>query len=364
MHDTSTTSAAEFLSDGLIFGGMILLGYINGMFRCLPGMSYGASLAVLIAAAAVSVPVGDFVVLRWHRSVWSAVGCVLLVCGIYTLAAYRKTLDLSFCMPLLAAGVLAAVYTVCLVCRRIRCPERRRQILCGRLYRGLWVTHGLLAAGVAVMILRYSFGGMLGFGPAVPSVRPVTPSQRSSLSVLMEENIDTLLKFHPEQWEQLSTREKLDALQTLANMEACYLGLPHELNVRARSTAEDTAGHYEDGTHRITLSLSDLEDAPPEEVMDSLCHEVYHSYQHRLVDLYRSLPGENRELRIFAAAEAYMEEFADYVSGEENYENYYTQRCEQDARDYAEESVQLYFEVIYACTEGVAGAEEDPGTTL
>jgi hypothetical protein len=39
----------------------------------------------------------------------------------------------------------------------------------------------------------------------------------------------------------------------------------------------------------------------------------------------------------------YKDEFADYVDGEDDFEDYYRQRCERDSRDYAVEAADEYF---------------------
>lgn len=43
-----------------------------------------------------------------------------------------------------------------------------------------------------------------------------------------------------------------------------------------------------------------------------------------------------------------MEEFSSYKDGDQDYEGYYNQACETDARDYAESAAYEYMSRVYA----------------
>ena len=89
-----------------------------------------------------------------------------------------------------------------------------------------------------------------------------------------------------------------------------------------------------------------MENDSVEEVLNSCCHEAYHGYQHRLVDAYNESSEENQRLRIYRNVVYYIEEFGDYADGYEDFCSYYSQRCEMDARAYAEDAVVDYYSRI------------------
>lgn len=102
-----------------------------------------------------------------------------------------------------------------------------------------------------------------------------------------------------DKWETLTTKQRIDALQTVANIEAHYLGLLNELNVGASNLREFALGCYSDKTHTISIDIEHLENDPVYEVLDTCCHEAYHSYQHRLVDVYNTTDTSSKCLRLY-----------------------------------------------------------------
>ena len=91
-------------------------------------------------------------------------------------------------------------------------------------------------------------------------------------------------------------------LQTVANIEANRLGLPNELNVGGSNLSDGTLGSYDDRMHAIHINLELLETGSPDEALRSCCHEVYHSYQYRLVEAREAAGEELAGLRLFRSA--------------------------------------------------------------
>lgn len=96
----------------------------------------------------------------------------------------------------------------------------------------------------------------------------------------------------------------------------------------------------------ITINIDHLEVDPAHDILDSLCHEARHAYQHRLCDVYDSVSEEQRELLVFYNVQMYKQEFSNYVNGKEDAFGYYYQWCESDARAYAREAVIDYYSKI------------------
>ena len=83
-----------------------------------------------------------------------------------------------------------------------------------------------------------------------------------------------------------------------------------------------------------------------EEVLNIVCHESYHAYQHCIVSALENADEESKNLRLFRDARNYAEEFCDYKSGDNGFYDYYYQECEMDAREYAEEALLNYYKRI------------------
>ena len=83
-------------------------------------------------------------------------------------------------------------------------------------------------------------------------------------------------------------------------------------------------------------------------MLDTLLHEVYHCYEHRLVEVYTAVNPELQRLRLFRDAADYADEMAQLVDPEEDYSAYAAQAKETDSRIYAATGVQEYYDRIAA----------------
>ena len=79
--------------------------------------------------------------------------------------------------------------------------------------------------------------------------------------------------------------DRIDVLQTVADIEAAYWGLPHKLTVITSRTAEHILGHYIDQTHTITIDTNHLQQGNSSDILETLTHEAYHAYEYRLADV-------------------------------------------------------------------------------
>ena len=74
-------------------------------------------------------------------------------------------------------------------------------------------------------------------------------------------------------------------------------------------------GYYSDNTHEIVIDMDSLLNDLSWEVLDTVCHEAYHSYQHRIVDAFNNADGNSKNLKMFRKASSYASEFNNYISG-------------------------------------------------
>ena len=133
-------------------------------------------------------------------------------------------------------------------------------------------------------------------------------------------------------------------MQIVANNEKQKLGLPNELIVGAGNIADECMlGYYSDGIREIVINVDVLESEGAWEALETVCHEAYHSYEYRMVDLYCNADDDLKGLSVFEAAAVYADELSDYSDSTVDYDAYYSQLCESDAREYASETVGEYY---------------------
>ncbi len=275
----------------------------------------------------------------------------MIPCGIFTLIAYRDI------YPKLTCAVCAAVPFLCLTYwlysrQHVSANSRRHGKRTGmkQTYDGLgW-------------IIRFSMFGLLsliGFN----SVFSDTIMHSSELIITvdqleeykLDDHMDEVACVATEEWDSISVSEKVNVLQVIANIERTYLGIPYELNVAVDDTGKYTLGYYSDSRRIIAVSAYYLECADSWEIVNTICHEAYHSYQYSLVSLYEESPDELKNLYLFRKVRKYREEFDHYCSGDESFNEYYLQQCETDARDYAAEAEYEYYRRISAYVYGLDG---------
>ena len=191
-------------------------------------------------------------------------------------------------------------------------------------------------------------------------------ADRISRNQLIEENMDELLALQPDVWRSLDLDERLEVLRVAVEIESLTLGIP-QVRVSATSMELETLAYYTPATRTVMLSLEHLAFDPVEDVLDSTLHEIRHSYQHRLVELYQSLDEHERNLALFNDISDYAYEFDHYISGSgkgETFLDYFEQKCEMDSNAFADRTVMNYYNAICAHLEERESEEVPTSSTM
>lgn len=268
---------------------------------------------------------------------------VVLPFGVYTALAYMSVNRPLFVTVFILAGSISALLAVAIMCRRIS-SKKTWLVIVKRIKRVIVQIQHLFAIGLFATMLVLGVGAF--FGSSLLQLEVIATTYEEVEEQTINNNIDSVLMLQEELWVDLSVPERLNILQTVANIERRYLGIPHELNVGVANLGEYTLGCYDDRKHQIIVSLDSLINDPAEEVLNTVCHESYHAYQHCIVSVLENADEESKKLRLFRDARNYAEEFCDYKSGGNGFYDYYYQECEMDAREYAEEAVFDYYKRI------------------
>lgn len=310
------------------------------VFRTIHGLSLAWSRGILWAMFLVLVSLGTFLSWNRFRNRISVAMNISFPFIIYTLISYWKSIHILFYVFISIGAILSSAYLVLLWSRGSNNLSKER--VKRRLWKSFVSVRNINVTCLAIIpiIIAVSFTFRSGYAAA-----KTTPAYSGDENKLAN-NIEIVAKLDDEIWPTLSTKEKLEVLQTVANIEARYLGLPHELNVQLGALVEDNLASYDDDSHIITINVDHIEFSPPEEILNSVCHECYHAHQRRACDAYDTMDDEYKELLEFYNLQVYEREFSDYVDAEDDEEAYFSQLVERHARSYGAMSVEDYYEHI------------------
>lgn len=337
MKNRNTTGPFWFIFENILWTGILAIWMLNGAFRILPGCTLATSRMIYWMIAGVCLVLGICLTIERRRNSLSVFVNVVTAAVLYGWLTYHRTFPTAFSVAFGIAVVLCGIYVALVLAIHFKNPLSNFAAC---------LTHALLGARtIAVCCMSVVWLTILGsvlFGNALlsPGVAATLPAQQDVYSDA--DNMAVLENLREEKWATLNTRQRLEVMQQIANMEAVHLGITHELNVGAEAMAERHLGYYTDSTHEIRISLDSLEYSEPEEVLNTLCHEAYHAYQHRLCDAYDNVGEEYQDLLVFSAARAYKHNFANYPDPDVDFDKYYSAACEANARSYAKTAVARY----------------------
>ena len=122
---------------------------------------------------------------------------------------------------------------------------------------------------------------------------------------------------------------------TVPNVEICYLPGP-------------LYGSYSRDSDLIIINASIVQEDNIRQLVNTASHELFHRYEHMLTEDYANglLSSDTLSDDIIERIKSYSHDFQSYASAgitEGSYSEYYNQPCEIDARAYAEQTADNYF---------------------
>ncbi|MBO5564564.1 MAG: hypothetical protein J5935_02995 [Lachnospiraceae bacterium] len=209
-------------------------------------------------------------------------------------------------------------------------------------------------AGALAILLSCACGicGGVFLGKAIVGWRHLFPKEEKAYELLTADvpldvtEEELLRQFCEAQKDGFTMREKVDLLSAAMHREFSLLGIRMKPQLDIEFLEGSRQGYCEVRTGRIVLDAEHVRDDSLEACLQSLFHECRHCYQWQMVRLYDKAPDDLKALRLFRDADTMRAEFADYVTADEDEWEYYTQRCEQDARQYGEERVRDWIKLV------------------
>lgn len=160
-------------------------------------------------------------------------------------------------------------------------------------------------------------------------------------------DLEKLADFKTDRWKQLNDKEKISLFQYIADIQCIKLGISN-VTVRESHLDERIYGIYKDAERTVYINDQSLgNDLTVQERIDTVIHEVFHSYQCAMIEAYEKADASTKRLALFKDAVQYKKEFEHYANGlEDNLEAYIKQKCEKDAREYADNETKEYLAVM------------------
>lgn len=349
MKDKSTYTILGFVIVAIFWSGIAMLWYRSLIFRLIDDCTLRQSKTVLWALILGSIFLSTFVTCRYRKTSWGIVTSLAIPFGIYTILTYGKFITKKVNLLLIISGVLIFIYLLLVMCRKVKRKRSIGRVMKARGFKFLHGSQNIIGTAMlcllASLLLPTFFSGTIFQPASVEAEKPAAGQEQT-----IENNMDTVLMLQEDVWKTMDIGEKLDILQMVANIEACELGLPHELNVVVEEMQDAVQqgyaqhGYYDDRTHEIYLNLDHVQFAPAEEVLKCVAHEAFHAFTHRFIELYNSTPDDMKKLMVFEKALIYAEEYSHYVDGSEDgsFPAYYAQECEKSAREWGDVRMREY----------------------
>ncbi len=335
--------------------------YYTMCFYPVSGTTYRISVMIMLFAFSVMATVDAFVILPMNLEgihIFFLRGvCMTDAAGIYTMLAYRVYMPGHVKASAVIFIVLSLPYLILVIhtiysLRRNRTKElgvNFRVVSCKKI---LIVILVLAALASLFTLVPVAYKTITGQPMYLPDVKAASASEQYRLSDYTEK----IAAAGTDDWRTLSTKEKLDVLQTVANLERTSLGINHELNVGSEymENAERTVANYSVVRHEIVINQKFLEsEADGYKMIGTVCHEAYHAYSYQLIELYEKVSDDDRRLMCFRKTEQYIKEFSEYKDAYSyGYDAYAAQRVESDANEHAASSLLVYTRAIQEYLEG------------
>lgn len=284
--------------------------------------------------------------MKRHRTWFAVILHTLMPYGICTVLSYVQYEKGIIIGGLVIAVVLAGAYAVYILSGNITGDKAKyKWIMKQRIRRAIGGLHYCLSTTLAVFAVLCLWGDVFSTSMDVSASVPATQKIAYTEEETEEAERDFVARMESGE-EELTAQERLDILQMVANMEQAYLGIPQTLTVEVEDMERGTCGYYEDYTWTIYVNREYLETLSMQRLLVTVCHEAYHAYQKRLVQVYCRVDDQTENMLMFREIKTYLWEFLFYIDGTKDFEGYYSQNVERDARDYAEKRVEEYYRTL------------------
>lgn len=312
---------------GIILTFVLIKVYLRNIYISVIYLSHDLSELIFIASVVISALICIKCDFKKKRRCDTLIFTLLSAMGLYTAISYitwKPAFTITIC-----------IVTVLLLFLILKTQNQYRNISKERVIRASMKMAALMSSILLVFSYIQKSNYKLKYSPD-----DLLEYERDPLA----DYTDTLLMLQEDRWNTLSKEEKCSVLNEIVKLEYETLGISKEPVVYFSPIEKGTNAFYKSSDETINISMNELMTESSETLLNTVLHEVYHAYQNELIDLFWKTPEQYRELLFFKNIPSYVNEMAHYDSGEESFADYYTQKCEVDARKYAKRAAKHYLD--------------------
>ena len=357
-HVKETMSKKEYLIYTLLWNLIVCAWFRALLFSTVDGFTILQShivLGLLVVSVFCFDLVLDYFITGGKNRNWNSITAItLLAYGGYTFLVYARYFS-WYKIIVLITLILSGLYTALVFGRKIKSTGRRKRkrilkLRFQKAYMGVRTVTSF--AGMSFMIFLFIqtnfFGGLLTARPVqsteIYAEEADKCDEEYGSEAFLESHRDYFLKLLPIAWEGCSPDEKMQVLQMVIEYQRKYLGIKKPLTLYASKMDDDMRAYYDYQNSFIQININHLCEDSSSDVVTSVLHECFHASQYQIAEIYESLGPENQNCFFLQNAAIYSRELKNYANGREhNYQEYYDQRLEKDARLYSSLTCQKIF---------------------
>lgn len=330
--------------------GLLFYKYSLILFEELPMASYTQSANVFIYVVIVCAAFGTFLSIKSSRRDFAGIlTSSSFGVGLYSCIAFYKSFRRIFLPIFILTGIVLILYLIRFLISPITNIKYRKEIITKRFFRAATGTFRIVGYSLIIILaviwvrqknhLTFVQSDMLFYDSIGPQIDDFAKSKDNLQMILVDKN-----------WQRLSPEKKMAILTFFGEYEIAKLNIEEPISFRICPLSENTKGMHS-STGIIKLDYSSALKDTFWESFEVICHELYHAYQTQLANIYLSLDESLQNDLAFSNLAVYAFEINHYQSDINDYDSYYNQRLESDARFYAEtecEDVWIYLYVKWA----------------
>ncbi len=351
MTNKNTMSGFHYVLDTLLWSACAFVWYQSLCFFCLPGKDFIDSKSFMMIFAIICTVAGVVLTFKNRRNRLSVMVNALFPYGVYAALSMYGIYTARVIVAVVIAAVLCAFFIFMVAIRPRRSRSRSLvSVIAFRLKHCVLGARTIVTLCALIIIIPVALNSVLGKGVYTES-GDRAPYTEAPQEWTIDNKMDTVKLLKEENWGNLTIDEKLDVIAVVKNIEMSSLGIAHEIYIKSESLGGSVLGCYSPSERSIAVDTDHLRSSTTLEVVETICHECFHAYQHQQVEVYNSVSEEYRAMPMFSSAQKYAYEFENYIDGGEDFDAYYSQLSEENAREYSQLKAEVYFEKIDAWYE-------------
>lgn len=154
-------------------------------------------------------------------------------------------------------------------------------------------------------------------------------------------------QFLEDNWALMTAEEKVNALQGIAYLEADRLNID-DVYVHAEKIDDGRIGYHISNTRDVFIDLTHKEHQDPMKCIHTILHECRHVYQNDCINSMNWASPQVQSGIYYEDVREWRYNLENYrsVSQGDEYEAYYNQTVEKDAREYADRVIGIYESIM------------------